>query len=325
MMKKLFAYSLCLLLLLPGIALGEENEAENRLEMAFGLFSVALPQGWSSSDASADILYDNRYDVDGLSWPMGVSYAPLDQYETTALTALNSRISLLFALSGNDYTETEVAEETLPNGTTLRWQLMQGSTMHTLWFEAFTENFGYNMTLSGAPTAESDAVLLDIMRSFQANAAIEQDILNLQQTQLPGGAFISVEHGLQMQLDESWNIVTDPYLLMTDTAFILEKEDYRWMIQLLRTSWEADDAQGLLEAYLQMRGAQSTDAPQAITLQNLGVEAWTVVEQSGVYMRHIAFVHEGVGYYGSFMWIVPDDEAGRPYMDSAIQSLTLPE
>ena len=257
---------------------------------------------------------------------MGVSYAPLDQYESTALPALNSRISMLFAFSGGEYTETEIAEETLPNGVTLRWQLMQGSAMHTLWFEAFTENFGYNMTLSGEPTEESDAVLLAIMRSFQADAAIERDILNLQQTRLEGGAFISVEHGLQMQLDEGWNIVTDPYLLMEGTAFILEKEDYRWMIQLLSTNQWIDDAPGLLEAYLEMRG--STDLlgeMEVITLENLGAQACTVVEQSGVYMRHIAFMHEGIGYYGSFMWITPDDEAARPYMDAAIQSLTLPE
>ena len=318
------ALLLLLCVLLPMATLAEA--AENRLEMAFGLFSVALPKAWASSEATADYLYDTRYDVDGLAWPMGVSYAPLDQYESTALPALNSRISMLFAFSGGEYTETRIAEETLPNGVTLRWQLMQGSTMHTLWFEAFTENFGYNMTLSGAPTAEADAVLLAIMRSFRADATIEQDILHLQQTQLPGGAFISVEHGLQLQLDEGWNIVTDPYLLLDNTAFILEKEDYRWMIQLLRTNQWTGDARGLLDAYLQMRGG--TDLPgevETITLENLGVEACTVVEQSGVYMRHIAFIHEGVGYYGSFMWITPDDAVARPWMDAAIQSLTQPE
>lgn len=322
MMKKLLIVLICLLLPVAVLAEAEEN----RLEMAFGLFSVALPQEWASTPAAADYLYDTRYNVDGLAWPMGVSYAPLDQYESTALPALNSRISMLFAFSGGGYTETEIAEETLPNGVTLRWQLMQGSAMHTLWFEAFTEKFGYNMTLSGEPTEESDAVLLAIMRSFQADAAIERDILNQQQTRLEGGAFISVEHGLQMQLDEGWNIVTDPYLLMEGTAFILEKEDYRWMIQLLSTNQWIDDAPGLLEAYLEMRG--STDLlgeMEVITLENLGAQACTVVEQSGVYMRHIAFIHEGIGYYGSFMWITPDDEVARPYMDAAIQSLTLPE
>ena len=64
---------------------------------------------------------------------------------------------------------------------------------------------------------------------------------------------------------------------------------------------------------------------QPMTLENLGVEAWTVLQTSGVCMQHIAFVHQGYGYYGSFMWIVPDDDTGRPYMDAVIQSLKKPE
>jgi len=328
-MKKMILCLLCVLLVLPAAALGETAAmAENRMEFAFGLFSVALPQGMSHEQVTADVLYDMRCEVDGLTLPVGTSYAPLAEYETSAHTALNSRISMLYALSGGgEYTETEVAEETLPNGVRLRWQLVQGSSMHALWFEAFTENFGYNMTLSGEAAEDSDEMLLGIMRSFRVDTEHELDILNLRQQALPGGAFVSCEHGLQLQLDESWNIVADPYLMMPGTAFILEKEEYRWMIQLIYTpSWPAEDTQGLLDAYLQMRGSAGLSEPKTITLEGLGgVEALTVVEQSGVYMQHIAFVHEGFGYCGSFMWIVPDDETARPWMDAAIQSITKPE
>lgn len=324
MMKKMILIALCVLLAVPGLACAEEEE--NRMEFAFGLFSVALPQGWTASSATKDMLLDNRVEVSGLAFPMGVSYAPLEFYETTAATALNSRVSMLYALSGGDYSETEVAEETLPGGVRLRWQLMQGSGMHTLWFEAFTENFGYNMTLSGEPTAEADAVLLGIMRSFCADAEQELDVLHNRQNALPGGAFISCEHGLQLQLDEGWNIVTEPSLLLPGTAFILEKEDYRWMIQLMYyTGWPEDGAQQLLEAYLDMRGATGLGEPEIIQLEGLGTQAFTVVEESGIYMRHIAFVHEGYGYYGSFMWIVPDDATARPYMDEVIRTMSIPE
>lgn len=325
-MKKMFLILLCVLLAMPALSLGEA--AENRMEFAFGLFSVALPQGMSHEVATADVLYDLRCEVEGLTLPVGVSYAPLAEYEASAQTALNSRISMHFALSGGgDYTETEVAEETLPNGVRLRWQLMQGSSMHTLWFEAFTENFGYNMTLSGEATAESDELLLGIMRSFCVDTEHERDILNIRQTALPGGAFVSCEHGLQLQLDESWNRVNDPYLMMPGTAFILEKEEYRWMIQLIYTpSWPVEDTKGLLEAYLQMRGSTGLGEPETITLEGLGgVEALTVIEQSGIYMQHIAFVHGGYGYCGSFMWIVPDDAVARPYMEEAIRTLSVPK
>lgn len=325
-MKRMFLILLCMLLATPALALGEAEE--NRMEFAFGLFSVALPQGMSHSPVEADMMFDMTSWVDGLTMPVGVSYAPLDRYESTAAAALDSRVSMLYALSGGgDYTETEVAEETLPGGVKLRWQLMQGSAMHTLWFEAFTENFGYNMTLSGEPTAEADEMLLGVMRSFTADAEQELDILQIRQTALPGGAFISCEHGLQLQLDESWNIVTDPGLLMPETAFILEKEEYRWMIQLIYvTSWPADGAQRLLEAYLDMRGASGLGEPETITLEGLGgVQAVTVTEQSGIYMQHIAFVHEGYGYCGSFMWIVPDEAVARPFMEEAIRTMSVPE
>ena len=325
-MKKVFLILLCVLLAAPSLAQGEA--AENRIEFAFGLFSVALPQEWSAEAATSDMVYDNRVEVDGLVFPLGVSYAPLELYETTAKRALDSRVSMLFAFSGGgEYSETEIAEETLPGGMQLRWQLMRGSDVHTLWFEAFTEQFGYNMTLSGRPAAESDEILLGIMRSFEADAEQETDILAIRQTALPGGAFVSCEHGLQLQLDESWNIVTDPGLMMPETAFILEKEEYRWMIQLLYvTSWPAEDARGLLDAYLNMRGSKGLGEPETIALEGLGgIEAVTVIEQSGIYMQHIAFVHEGYGYYGSFMWIVPDDATARPYMDEAIRTMIVPE
>ena len=323
-MKKVLLIALCVLLAVPALACAEEEE--NRMEFAFGLFSVALPQGWTFRSAEADVLYDTRVDVDGLAGPMGVSFAPLAEYETSAKRALNSRISMLYAFSGGDYTETEVAEETLPGGVKLRWQLMQGSANHTLWFEAMTENFGYNMTLTGAPTEESDAALLGIMRSFRADAEHEQDILQIRQTALPGGAFVSCEHGLQLQLDEAWNIVSDPNLRLPGTAFILEKEEYRWMIQLMYTPhWEADKGRELLDAYLQMRRCGGAAAPEMIHLEGLGVDAWTVVEESGVFMQHIAFVHEDYGYYGSLMWIVPDDAAARPWMEQALRTMVKPE
>ena len=63
MMKKLLIVLICLLLPVAVLAEAEEN----RMEMAFGLFSVALPQEWASTPAAADYLYDTRYNVDGLA------------------------------------------------------------------------------------------------------------------------------------------------------------------------------------------------------------------------------------------------------------------
>ncbi|MBQ2954178.1 MAG: hypothetical protein IJE07_11670 [Clostridia bacterium] len=325
MMKRMLLCLLMIALLLPAAALGEAGT--QRLEMAFGLFWVEIPEDWSPGPVQSNVLADLRCDVSELAWPVYASYAPLETYADTAGRDLDNRVSLLYALSGGGYSETEIAEETLPNGVKLRWQLMRGDAMHTLWFEATTEAYGYNMTLSGEPTEAWDEALLAVMRSFGADDQIEQDLLQLRQTQLDGGAFVSCEHGLKLQLDEGWNIVTDPGLLLPDTAFILEKEEYRWMIQLLYArGWEDGEGRDLLEAYLQMRGYAGNAVPEAITLEQLGgIEAWTLIEESGINMQHIAFIHEGHGYYGSFMWIVPDDAEARPYMDAAIRTMVKPE
>lgn len=323
-MKKLLMCLLCVLL--PAIALGETET--KTLDWAFGLFSVEIPASWTAGPMDSNILADLRCDISELAYPTYASFASLQEYDSTARSSLDSRVSLLFALGGGgEYTETEITEETLPNGIRLRWQLMRGDGMHTLWFEAFSERFGYNMTLSGQPAEEVDAVLLAIMRSFRADAAREQDVLEIRQGKLAGGAFISAEHGLQLQLDEDWNEVTIPDLRVPQTAFALEKGNGRWLIQLMYVrQWESGEARALLEAYMAMRGCQGLGEPEKIPLEGLGgIDAWTVIEQSGICMQHIAFVHEGYGYYGSFMWIVPDDETARPYMDEAIRSLTKPE
>lgn len=325
MMKRIFLCLLMTVLLLPAAALGEAGT--QRLEMAFGLFWVELPEAWTPGPVESNALADLRCDVSELSYPIYASFAPLEEYAETAGRNLDSRVSLLYALSGGDYSETEIAEETLPGGVHLRWQLMRGSAMHTLWFEATTEAYCYNMTLSGKPTEEWDETLLAVMRSFGADAQLEQDVLQIRQTKLEGGAFISAEHGLQMQLDEGWNAVTIPDLIMPQTAFVLEKDGGRWLIQLLYdTGWESGEARTLLDAYTQMRGSTGLSESMAITLEGLGgIEAWVVEETSGICMRHIAFIHEGYGYYGSFMWITPDDAQARPFMDAAINSLTKPE
>lgn len=303
------------------------EEAARPLDMAFGLFTVDVPAEAEPGANTGHMIYDLRYDL-GNGMLIYANFSPAEAYEADAWRKLNSCVSMMYALGGpgEEYTETEVAEETLPNGVKIRWQLMQGSALHTLWFEAFTENMGYNMIISGEPTEENDAAMLAMMRSFRVNAPQEADVLYIHQRQLSeDGVFLSAEHGLTIRLDESWQPVPYPEMLLPQTAFMLEKEGGRWLIQLLYTvPADAGDGKALLDWYVSARGGNPGEA-SVITLENLGVEAWTVVESSGIYMQHIAFVHEGYGYYGSFMWITQDDAEARPFMKTAIQSLTLPE
>lgn len=316
-MKKL----LCFALLLCVSLLSAAAEAPRVLELAFGLFSVEVPAEAEPGALTGNMLYDLHYEL-GNGMLVYANYSPEAAYETDAWRKLNSCVSMMYALGGpGEYTETEITEETLPGGMRVRWQLMRGSELHTLWFEAFSGEMGYNMVIAGAPTEENDAAMLAMMRSFRVDADREKDILQIRQTKTTDGSFISAEHGLQIQLDEGWNPVALPELLLPQTAFILEKDDGRWLIQLLYTvPADAGDGKALLDWYVGARGGNPGEA-SVITLENLGVDAWVAKEESGIFMRHIAFVYQGYGYYGSFMWLVPDDVLARPVMDAAIQSL----
>ena len=86
---------------------------------------------------------------------------------------------------------------------------------------------------------------------------------------------------------------------------------------------DAANTRDLMDWYLSLRG--SSAQPEPLRLSSMNADVWVAEENIGVFARHIAFVHEGYGYCGSFMWIVPDDAAARPYMKEAIRTMTMPE
>lgn len=299
------------------------EETGKHLEMAFGLFSVEIPADAEAGPNTGNALSDLRYEVSGFPHLVYANFAPIGEYDQGAARKLNSYISLMYALCGGDYTETEVAEETLPGGVSLRWQLMRGSVQHALWFEAFTDDFGYNLCLYGAPTQEQDQAMISLMRSFRADAQREKDLMEIRQTREADGSFVSAEHGLKIKLDDAWNPVMLSDMLLPQTAFALEKGGGRWLIQLMYTMpVSPENTKDLLTWFLQSYRGNSGE-PYPVTLEGLGgVEAWVSDQEADVFIRNVAFVYQGYGYYGSFMWIKPDDETARPYMDAALKSLS---
>ncbi len=328
-MKRLMpVWVMILSLLCTGIAFAE-NES-SRLDIAFGLFSVALPEGVTAGPNTGSALSDFRFETDGKLWLIYANYAPVEEYESTAGRKLDSLISMVFALSGGDmshYSETEIAEETLDSGIRLRWQLMRGDAIHALWFEAFDDRFGYNMCIQSVADPADDEAMLAVMRSFRADPERERDLLEVRQTRLPGGAFVSVEHGLRIQLSEAWEIVSYKEYLLPGTAFMLTLNDGEQLVQLFSTfPVEAGDARALLDWFLRVKGGSSAGEPYAVTLDGLGgVEAWIAEETPGVCMYNVAFVHEGYGYYGMLMWVPQDDAEARPFMMEALRTLSVPE
>ncbi len=328
MKRLMLAWVMILSLLCTGLAFAE-NEPY-RLDIAFGLFSVILPEGVAPGPNTGNALSDFRFETDGDMRLIYANYAPMEEYESTARRKLDSLVSMVFALSGGDmsrYSETEIAEETLDSGIRLRWQLMRGDELHALWFEAFDDRFGYNMCIQSSADTADDEAMLAVMRSFHADPERERDLLEVRQTRLPGGAFVSVEHGLQIQLTEDWEIVPYKEYLQTETAFMLVLNEGEQMVQLFCDyPVDPENTRTLLDWFLQAKGGSSFGEPYAITLDALGgVEAWVAEETPGVHMYNVAFVHEGYGYYGMLMWVPQDDAEARPFMMEALRTLSATE
>ena len=232
-MKRLMLVCVIILsMLCTGFAFAE-NEP-NRLDIAFGLFSVALPEGVTAGPNTGNVLSDFRFETDGDMRLIYANYAPVDQYESTAGESWTAWISMVFALSGarTITARPRLPRKTLDSGIRLRWQLMRGDALHALWFEAFDDRFGYNMCIQCSAETADDEAMLAVMRSFRADPERERDLLEVRQTQLPGGAFVSVEHGLRIQLNEDWEIVPYKEYLQPGTAFMLVLNEGEQMVQL---------------------------------------------------------------------------------------------
>lgn len=299
----------------------------NRLYMAFGLYSVQTSSENANVPNTGNALGDYRYELDAFPELIYSNYAPLDSYEQTAQRKLNSHISYLFAAVLGDphvYTESEVAEEVLPNGIRIRWQMMRGDRRHALWFEAFTDKMGYNVCVHSDPTDEQDEKLLSLMRSFEVNEDMEQDLILVRQTANGDGSFTSVDHGLKIQLDETWKPVEIEGMLLENTAFILEKDEGSCLIQLLHSEpCEAEDAPEYLKWYVEnyQQGYKERKV-YTIEIDGLDAVAYVLDTKENIYMKHVAFVYQNHCYYGSFMWIKPYNKQMRTFMERALMSIT---
>ena len=79
---------------------------EHRLNIAFGLFSVELPEGVTAGPNTGNELSDFRFETDGMLKLIYANCAPMDEYESTARRKLNSYISFVFSIAGGKYSET---------------------------------------------------------------------------------------------------------------------------------------------------------------------------------------------------------------------------
>jgi len=330
MLLFLLLLTLLLTAALPPNALAADPQ---RLTCAFGLFSVALPSGMTPGPNTADGLSDERYSVDENNVLIRVNYAPISEYAHTAQRAMDSYISFMFVMLHTDYSESPVAEEVLDGGVRIRWQVMRSAQGKAMWFEAFTERYGYNFCVSGISPETEDEALAEIARSIRIDPQIEADVAEFRQTPAGDGAFISVDHALRIQLTPQWNPV--PFMCGPGTAFALEQGDGQLLIEVIRLkSMLPDDLEDRFDSIIAFRrqqpnmGSATWSEKKMLPLPNLGegAEAFFIECETGgdssIFMQHIGFLYQGYPYYGAFMWIAPLDGERRAEMEEAIQSLS---
>ena len=112
-MKKLIIWLMlaCLCIVSP-LSAHAEGEPQP-LEMAFGLFTVDAPARAVITHTAGNMFSDLRCEIEPWSILLYANYAPTSEYEASAQKKLDSCVSMMFAVSGGDYTETEIAQERL--------------------------------------------------------------------------------------------------------------------------------------------------------------------------------------------------------------------
>lgn len=327
-MRKGLAGLLALMLLFTAAACAAEESETKALDMAFGLFSIDLPGDAQLNPGQAGYFSMLEYGVSCFAGPVRANFDQKEQYDQTAGQRLGSYLSYVYAIIGGEgYTETPVQEETLENGIGLRWQLMRGEAYHALWFETETENMIYNLCLLGKP--EQETTMLRAMRSFRVNAAMEKAYGGgLAAGKCEKGLFESVEGGLVLSLSEEWKPVENPLLLLPETSLVLEKNNGEWLIQLFyMPGIPQESTRELLNMLVEQRKplfGSTFGEPYSLHLEGLGVDAWVCEEENDAQMINIAFVHQGYGYWGAFMWMKHLEDEARPVMLEALRTMTLP-
>lgn len=305
-------------------------EFPQRLEMAFGLFSLGIDEEENIEGNSKDFLSYEFYELKDQQIDIRANYAPLETYETTAYGNFNSMISFDFVLMDpEDYHQTTVMEETLENDVRVTWYIATSLNKKHLYFEAFTENYGYNFNFY-THTGTSNEKLIDMMYSFDYNEDIEMNLINQQQTKI-NGTFISTDNSLKIALNSEWNIM-DMYLT-PDHVLQLEWNQAETMIEVLRYDdvLSTDDIESVYDSLIENMVSQDMYAEpelgekEIIEIENLGVDAYSTEVYTGgdnpIYIIEIGFVYGGYFYHGRFMWVERLDATKRTEMLEAIQAM----
>lgn len=304
-----------------------------RLNLAFGLFSIGLPQGSKAKDSRNPVLFQESYNITDPKIKIAANFASLESYEKTAYAKYNSMVSYFYVLiDPKDYTETPLKEETLENNVKIKWELMKGGNTRCIIFEAFSEKYGYNFALYSNDTKVTDQTLIDMMHSFQYNGAVENNIIDLKHTKNNDGTFVSVDNSLKITLNKEWEDA--PRIMGQGIVFGLEWNDAETLIELYRyddisAKDQSKDFNSFIN-YLKKMPANANAVwgeTTTITLENLSnTDAYIVEgdskEDTGVMSQSICFMYKGYCYMGQFMWMKRLDSEKRPEMEAAIHSLT---
>jgi hypothetical protein len=310
----------------------KQPEFAQRANMAFGLYSIGLPEGSIIKDDRNPILCQESYDITNPKINIDTNYAPLESYKDTASKKFDSMVSFFYVfLDPDTYSETLVKEEVLENGARIKWRIMKSKNSRCIIFEAFSKLYGYNFAILSSDPKVTDESLINMMYSFQYNEVIENNTISLKQTKTVDGTFKSVDNALKISLNAQWNEC--PQIMIEGCIMGLEWGDGKTLIQVFR--YDDTDAEHQLDAFnayinqLKERPNYTSAVwgkTESIKLENLdNIDAYIIEVYSNndqaVISQNICFMYKGYCYIGMFMRIKPLDVEKRAEIEAAIHSL----
>lgn len=291
------------------------TQEENRTTFAFGLFSLVLPGELKDETLSMTMESAVTQTISAY-----INYAPLESYQNEAESNFNALISKVYAFQGDteNYEEGEILEKTREDGVSFRWQICGAKGNQFIWFEAFTENFGYNFVSMASECDEQ--TLLGIMDSFAYDETLEENYINFNQVRTKDDSVISIDHAFSIQLSDEW-IPGQAQACVSPYVFVMERNQAQQLIQIARSPLmgnEITESQ-LIETYFEpiKTGAQQENIindVKTMPLKELGINAFVMefkVPSQGDYIHvfGVAFCYQNYLYWGQFSYMESTDSA----------------
>lgn len=314
------------------------SEGMKRVPIANGLITFEIPEQYEidyGHDTKGFFSREQCF-VPELNMIIRISCGPVEHKEMLQ-GMLDHYESYMFALSGPNFDAYEreifvdepLSCDLLATGARMR---NPSGAFNGFIGTAQSKDYFYTFAVTCTSDKVNQADMDALLHSFAVDERVEYNRVHNVQEQTADGRYVSINNGLTIAVPETWNIA-EPLLGMDTVnapflAFGLEKSQGVQLIQFIYAEGEPFEAGNLLD-YLRDRIASEEgivvpdEEIYELALPKLGIMAqvFDVVTDIGIHIMNVAFVYNGVGYFGFFMHMDYTGEEGAKEVKDALLSI----